>query len=100
MIRIADQTGSINLCLWNEQGDNIVLKKVYNLRNGFSSIIKGRLSLSLSRSGELSKASESLLISYAEQPDMSAYNPENSIKRVANFSEDKDDISGLFHLIK
>lgn len=102
-IKVADQTGSINLCLWNEQSDNIALKKVFTLKNGFATLHKGRLSLSFAKSGELSKALDANL-PYVDLPDMSVYTAENDlrpvVKRNIGVDEEREEGKYFFNLNK
>lgn len=88
-VKVADQTGAINLCLWNEQSENIALKKSFTLRNGFVALHKGRLSLSYAKAGELTKLDVTL--PYVEQPDMSVYNAENDLRGVKRSATTDDD---------
>lgn len=99
-IKVADQTGSINLCLWNEQSDNIVMKKVFTLKNGFATLHKGRLSLSYAKSGELSKPLETNL-PYVELPDMSVYTAENDQRPITkrSISADEEREDGKFYIL-
>ncbi|KAI1719671.1 SOSS complex subunit B2 [Ditylenchus destructor] len=71
VVKIADQTGSINLCLSAEQDPGLTMKKVYILRNGLAVLRKGHLSLWIAKSDDIS-ALEDSSFSFVEMPDWSA----------------------------
>ncbi|MCP9259756.1 hypothetical protein DINM_002958 [Dirofilaria immitis] len=81
-IRVADPTGSVLMGVWNDVGDNISAGDIWRLRNGFTTIFKGSLSLSYGKMGELLKT---------EVPNMSEYNAEYAAKFPSNRKGSPDD---------
>src|SRR5688572_25760217 len=78
-IRVADHTGSINMSVWNEIGAFATPGDIFRLRNGSTTVFKGRLALNVGINGEMLKTGE-FLLAYNELPDKSMYNPELEAK--------------------
>lgn len=98
-MKVADSSGSVTLNVWNEFRDIIsVGNTVYRLKNGFTNVHKGSLSLSVSRPVDLCKTSEVYELAVREKPDMSAYNSEyETIKGSSKSSiHDSGDDSSYF----
>ncbi|CAG9538812.1 unnamed protein product [Cercopithifilaria johnstoni] len=89
-IRVADPTGSVLMGVWNDVGDNISAGDIWRLRNGFTTIFKGSLSLSYGKMGELLKTGEFFMV-YSEIPNMSEYNAEYAAKFPSNRKGSPDD---------
>ncbi|VDM09263.1 unnamed protein product [Wuchereria bancrofti] len=89
-IRVADPTGSVLMGVWNDVGDNIFAGDIWRLRNGFTTIFKGSLSLSYGKMGELLKTGEFFMV-YSEVPNMSEYNAEYAAKFPSNRKGSPDD---------
>ncbi|KAL3993710.1 hypothetical protein ACH3XW_18685 [Acanthocheilonema viteae] len=89
-IRVADPTGSVLMGVWNDVGDNISAGDIWRLRNGFTTIFKGSLSLSYGKIGELLKTGEFFMV-YSDIPNMSEYNAEYATKFPSNRKGSPDD---------
>ncbi len=58
-VKVADPTGSINVTVWNELGDFLAPGDIYRMRNGYSSVYKGSLTMSIGKvNGEILKTGE------------------------------------------
>ncbi len=55
---IADETGTIKLCLWNEQATSIADGDLIQIENARTCTFKGEKQLSIGRSGTLSNISD------------------------------------------
>jgi replication factor A1 len=53
-VLIADETGTIKLCLWNEQIDSISIGDTIQVENARTSVFKGEKQLSIGKTGILS----------------------------------------------
>ena len=65
-VLIGDETGTIKLCLWNEQIDNVVKGEIVQIENAQASAFRGERQLALGKKGTLvtiSKSSDSQSIS-------------------------------------
>jgi replication factor A1 len=51
---IADDTGTIKLCLWNEQIDSVALGDTIQIENARTSMFRGERQLSIGKKGTLS----------------------------------------------
>ncbi|VDK87950.1 unnamed protein product [Litomosoides sigmodontis] len=89
-VRVADPTGSVLMGVWNDVGDNICAGDIWRLRNGFTTIFKGSLSLSYGKMGELLKTGEFFMV-YSEVPNMSEYNADYAAKFPSNRKGSPDD---------
>jgi len=74
-VKVADPTGSINMGIWNELGEFLCPGDIYRLRNGFTNVYKGCLTLSCGKMGELHKTGE-FFMAYVEMPNMSEFSAE------------------------
>ncbi len=52
VFKVADETGCINLTVWNEIIEQIVLEQSYKLVNGFCSAFKQHLTLNVGKKGK------------------------------------------------
>lgn len=69
---------------------------IYRLKNGFTNVHKGMLSLNISRPVDLIKTTDVYELSVRDKPDMSAYNSSfDSIKSAAKSHDSGDDSSIL-----
>jgi replication factor A1 len=51
--KVADQTGSVRLCLWNEEISKITIGKTYELNNGYVNIFQEYIQLATGKNGEI-----------------------------------------------
>ncbi len=51
--RVADETGSIKLTLWNEQIDQVNIDDTIKVENGYVTSFKGEIQLNIGRYGKL-----------------------------------------------
>jgi replication factor A1 len=58
---IADDTGTIKLCLWNEQIDSVALGDTIQIENARTSMFRGEKQLSIGKKGTLSSIEDSAL---------------------------------------
>ncbi|GMT25449.1 hypothetical protein PFISCL1PPCAC_16746, partial [Pristionchus fissidentatus] len=73
-VRVADQTGSINLNFFtNEYADCLHPGDICKLKNGHTTMFRGCMSLQCGKAGELFKMSE-FCLAFSETPNMSEYN--------------------------
>ncbi len=56
--RVADETGSVKLTLWDEDVDRVEVGKTYELKHGYTSTFRGQLRLRKGRYGQLSESEE------------------------------------------
>jgi replication factor A1 len=56
---IADDTGTIKLCLWNEQIDSVALGDTIQIENARTSMFRGERQLSIGKKGTLSSIEDS-----------------------------------------
>lgn len=87
-IRVADQTASIQMSVWNELSEFVSAGDILRLRNGYVVIHKGCMMLSIGKGGDVLKTSEFFLL-FSETPDMSAYNPELETFSLTTTSQQK-----------
>jgi hypothetical protein len=78
-LQVADESGSVNLCLWNEAADYFCPGDVCSLKSASTSVHKGVMSLTMGRHSEILKTGR-IVHDIAIKPDMSAYNPEFEAK--------------------
>ncbi|XP_026862583.1 nucleic acid binding protein 1b [Electrophorus electricus] len=72
---VADRTGSITLCVWDEVGGLLQPGDIIRLSRGYASLFKGCLTLYIGRTGELHKVGEFCMV-FSEVPNFSEPNPE------------------------
>ncbi|KAI6175847.1 SOSS complex subunit B1 [Aphelenchoides bicaudatus] len=77
--QVADETGSVNLSLWNDAADFFVPGDICSLKSGSTSVHKGVMSLTLGRHSEILKTGR-IVYDFSIKPDMSAYNSEYEAK--------------------
>ncbi|MFH4977353.1 hypothetical protein AB6A40_004062 [Gnathostoma spinigerum] len=78
-IRVADHSGSVNMGIWNEVGEFLQCGDICRLRNGYTTVYKGCLSLSCGKLGELQKTGE-FFLAFSDVPNMSEFNAEYASK--------------------
>jgi replication factor A1 len=61
-VLIADETGTIKLCLWNEQIDSISMGDTIQVENARTSTFKGEKQLSIGKTGTLSNIGDHLTV--------------------------------------
>jgi replication factor A1 len=66
---IADETGTIKLCLWNEQIDSVSIGDTIQVENGRMSSFRGERQLSVGRKGTISNV-ETLGLSLRERQSL------------------------------
>jgi hypothetical protein len=69
---VADQTGSIWLSLWDEQGLQLMPGDIVQLRSGYCTLFKNALVLYTGRHGTLERVGEFVML-FSETPNMSMY---------------------------
>uniref|UniRef100_A0A8C5IVV0 SOSS complex subunit B2 n=1 Tax=Junco hyemalis TaxID=40217 RepID=A0A8C5IVV0_JUNHY len=74
--KVADKTGSITICVWDEIGGLIQPGDIIRLTKGYASLWKGCLTLYTGRGGELHKIGEFCMV-YSEVPNYSEPNSEH-----------------------
>ncbi|XP_027492599.1 SOSS complex subunit B2 [Chiroxiphia lanceolata] len=74
--KVADKTGSITICVWDEIGGLIQPGDILRLTKGYASLWKGCLTLYTGRGGELHKIGEFCMV-YSEVPNYSEPNSEH-----------------------
>ena len=57
-VLIADETGTVKLCLWNEQIDSVSLGDTIQVENARMSVFRGERQLSIGKAGTLSNIGE------------------------------------------
>lgn len=77
--KVADRTGSINMSIWDDIGDNIIPGDICRLTKGYGSIFKGCLTLYAGKGGEVLKIGEFCYL-FSEIPFMSEANPDHNAK--------------------
>uniref|UniRef100_A0A1I7X7M1 OB domain-containing protein n=1 Tax=Heterorhabditis bacteriophora TaxID=37862 RepID=A0A1I7X7M1_HETBA len=76
VMRVADPTGSVNMTIMNpEVADMFQAGDIVKIKNAFTNIHRGGLTLSCGRMGEFVKSGEFFML-YSEVPNLSEYNPE------------------------
>lgn len=78
-LKVADESGSITLCLWNEAAEFFNAGDVCSLKCGSTSVHKGQMSLTTGRNSEILKTGR-IVHAVTRFPDMSAYNQEFEAK--------------------
>uniref|UniRef100_A0A5S6QUU9 OB domain-containing protein n=1 Tax=Trichuris muris TaxID=70415 RepID=A0A5S6QUU9_TRIMR len=79
LIRIADQTGSVNLSAWDEIGSAMSAGDICKLANGYTSYHRGCLTVNCGKLGELRKIGEFCML-FSDHPNMSLPNPAETAK--------------------
>ncbi|XP_076871410.1 nucleic acid binding protein 1b isoform X3 [Brachyhypopomus gauderio] len=72
---VADKSGSITLCVWDEVGALLQPGDIIRLTHGYASLFKGCLTLYIGRTGDLQKIGEFCMV-FSEVPNFSEPNPE------------------------
>ena len=72
VFKIADETGCINLTVWNEIIEQTVIEQSFKLINGFCSIFKQRLTLNIGKEGKIEPLK-------ADEKTISEVNLENNL---------------------
>ncbi|CAG2108676.1 unnamed protein product [Medioppia subpectinata] len=73
--KIADRSGSINVCVWDEPGLHLQSGDICRVVKGYTSLWKGSLTLYTGKVGKIQKISDFCLV-FSEMPNMSEPNPE------------------------
>ncbi|MCD6111155.1 MAG: single-stranded DNA-binding protein [Thermoplasmata archaeon] len=68
--RVADETGSILMTLWDDQGSDFKDNDTIKIVNGYISLVRGHMRLGLGRYGSFEDTDE-VLEEVSEEPDMS-----------------------------
>lgn len=68
--RVADETGSILMTLWDDQGSNFRDNDTIKIVNGYISLVRGHMRLGLGRYGSFEETEE-VIEEVSEEPDMS-----------------------------
>jgi len=74
-LKVGDASGTIVLTLWNEDIDKMEEGKVYELKNGYTTVFQNHLRLSKGKYGELADSEQEVEVNTAN--DMSAAEHEN-----------------------
>ncbi|XP_046915550.1 SOSS complex subunit B1-B [Dermatophagoides farinae] len=74
LFRIADRTGTINVCIYDEPGTYIQTGDICRLTRCYTSTHKGSLTVYLGRNGKITKIGE-FCMSFVESPNMSEPDP-------------------------
>lgn len=74
-VKVADESGAINLTLWDEAGEYLQPGDVCALRHGSTSVYKGVMSLNAGKNAEITKVNR-IVLGASLTPDMSAYSGE------------------------
>lgn len=74
-VKVADRTGSINMSVWDDIGDQLQTGDICRITKGYGSIWKGCLTLYSAKSGDVHKIGEFCMV-FSEVPFMSELNPE------------------------
>lgn len=77
--RVADESGSIKLSLWNEAAEFFTPGDVCSVKQASTSVHKGQMSLTVGRNSEIIKTGR-IVHPISLHPDMSVYNPELEAK--------------------
>lgn len=69
-VRVADETGSILMTLWDDQGSEFKDNDTIKIVNGYISLVRGHMRLGLGRYGSFEETDE-VIEEVSEEPDMS-----------------------------
>jgi len=69
-VKVADRTGSINLCIWDEPGAAIQPGDICRISRSYVTFYKGSLTLYTGRGGKIVKVGE-FCFQFSETPNMS-----------------------------
>jgi replication factor A1 len=78
--KIADETASVILSLWDNQIGSIATDDVFEIKNGYVSLVRGHMRLNVGKYGTLSKT-ETPLDSASTEPNMSEKEYEQERRR-------------------
>ncbi|CAG2161744.1 unnamed protein product [Oppiella nova] len=73
--KIADRSGSINICVWDEPGLHLQPGDICRIVKGYTSLWKGCLTVYTGKVGKIQKIGDYCLV-FSEVPNMSDINPE------------------------
>ncbi|XP_035301713.1 SOSS complex subunit B2-like [Cricetulus griseus] len=90
--KVADETGSITISVWDEIGELIQTGDIIRLTRGYASMWKGCLILYTGRDGELQKIGEYCMV-YSEVPNFSEPNPDYTGQQNKAVQNEKDRVS-------
>ncbi|XP_054156186.1 SOSS complex subunit B1-B-like [Oppia nitens] len=74
-VKLADRTGSINVCVWDEPGVYLQPGDICRITKGYVSLWKGCLTLYTGKVGKIQKIGDYCMV-FAELPNMSEPNTE------------------------
>lgn len=72
--KVADQTASINVSIWDEPGQHLVPGDIVKLTRGYAAVFRDSLTLYTGKTGDLQKVGEFCMV-FNEQLNMSEPNP-------------------------
>lgn len=72
--KVADQTGCVNISIWDEPGQYVQPGDIIRLTKGYASFWRNCLTLYCSKAGDIQKIGEYCML-FSEQPNMSEPNP-------------------------
>ncbi|CAD5227125.1 unnamed protein product [Bursaphelenchus xylophilus] len=91
--KVADESASINLTVWDQAAEYLQPGDVCSLKSGSTSVYKGSMSLNCGKNSEVLKVGR-IVHPISLQPDMSLYNEEYD-RIFSNSNKSMDDSDGL-----
>jgi replication factor A1 len=59
-VLVGDETGSILMSLWGDQASKVSVGKVITITNGYVSVVRGSMRLTLGREGQMKESTEQI----------------------------------------